>query len=796
MLKHEKMRAAFHSKKIAIAIDFLSHLVILVTVIAVFVPLSPRMPGSGLDSSWHFAINQAVAQGLTFGKDIIFTFGPYASIFTKTYHPSTDYMMVGGSLYLALSYWSCFVLLIKHTQWGAVLIFCVVVAGQTMDHADALLFAYPLLAGLVSFKILFSEEGMLAKSQLAPFYVVFLSAPLGLLPLIKGTVLILCGAIAILCLCFFIANKQIFLGIICLISPLVSMLLFWELSGQHLKDLPYYFLSMVPIISGYTEAMALKGKIREVISFLMAAAVILLSIGCEDRLTSNSKKFLIGGFFVFLFISFKAGFVRHDAHALISGTSILIAALFLPFVCRSRIAFPAMVPAVISAFYIDSQYIEISTAHYVDQLKSTYSSAWNGFRNRIKDNQWPRRDFDAAMESLKLESSFPRLPGVTDIYSSNQTYLIASGNAWSPRPVFQSYSAYTLVLAEKNRKHLLGSGAPDNIIFEIKPIDNRLPSIEDGASWPALLANYQPVRMERDFLFLRKNERIGAIPEPSTLGRETHYFGDRVNLPRSNQPIFLQIVIKPTILGRIASFLFKPSELKITLDLKNGSTKQYRFIAGMAQSGFLLSPLVENPAELAMLYGEITYWLDQKLVKAFTISPRHGKSVLWNHKFTVSISQIKKTSLVDISKIYKFDRLETQLGGATVTVAEKCQGAIDLVNDISPVPTKFSVSGPFRVIRVTGWLVAAIDIDKASLPDAVYVVLTDNQGNRKFLKTRRMRRMDVGAYFKRPELNDSGYSTMADVSTLSGQFTLGLAIKKGNEIKICSQFKIPVTITR
>ena len=142
----------------------------LITITAVFTPFSPIMPGAGADASWQFGMNQAVSQGLSFGKDIIFTYGPYASIRTWVYHPATDVMIVSASLYLAFSYWICFVILMKGVQWYWVLAFCIYLAGF-MFSKDSLLFSFPLLVGLSSFKIINSEDRILAKSKLVPFYV-------------------------------------------------------------------------------------------------------------------------------------------------------------------------------------------------------------------------------------------------------------------------------------------------------------------------------------------------------------------------------------------------------------------------------------------------------------------------------------------------------------------------------------------------------------------------------------------------------------------------------------------------
>jgi hypothetical protein len=87
-------------------------------------------------------------------------------------------------------------------------------------------------------------------------------------------------------------------------------------------------------------------------------------------------------------------------------------------------------------------------------------------------------------------------------------------------------------------------------------------------------------------------------------------------------------------------FLFKPSELGITLELATGEKKQYRMIASMAKSGFLISPLIENTSEFAMLYGERDA-LDEKRVKSFTLAPRKGRTLLWNDDYVVTFSQIR-----------------------------------------------------------------------------------------------------------------------------------------------------------
>lgn len=80
-----------------VALSTISYLVLslwaLITFISIFVPFFSAMPEAGSDPSWRCGINQTLAQGINFGKDIIFTFDSYACIYTKTYHPSVYHLM-------------------------------------------------------------------------------------------------------------------------------------------------------------------------------------------------------------------------------------------------------------------------------------------------------------------------------------------------------------------------------------------------------------------------------------------------------------------------------------------------------------------------------------------------------------------------------------------------------------------------------------------------------------------------------------------------------------------------------
>src|SRR5262249_2809432 len=130
------------------------------SMLVVFVPFMPDLPGTlpiGVDSSWRFAVNEAVAQKLVFGKDIVFTYGPYASVFTKFYHPATAWLMLGGSIFLGLCYAFMLIILARILDRQYILLIYIALCAALMfSHEeirdaphDALFYSYPLLLALL-----------------------------------------------------------------------------------------------------------------------------------------------------------------------------------------------------------------------------------------------------------------------------------------------------------------------------------------------------------------------------------------------------------------------------------------------------------------------------------------------------------------------------------------------------------------------------------------------------------------------------------------------------------------------
>lgn len=773
-------------------LEIFGAVILILGFLVLFVPFTPEMPQPGLDHSWAYGMNVAINDGLLIGKDILFTFGPYASIVTKLYHPATDSLMIYGGLYLGLNYSIVLLLLARNVSTIWILLLYIVLAGFVY-FLDPILISYPLLLALIFYRMALPENDKYAirvtKNQEIAISILF--APMGLLCLIKGSLLIICIVISVISFAFLRIKKKTELSLLIVIVPIFSALAFWLLSGHHFSGISSYVSNLLPVISGYTNAMSIDGDISEIFLYMAASTGLLYVIATTDEVSSSSKAFLFLCYAFVLFIMFKGGFVRHDGHAVMAGVGVLIAAILLSFAVKHRYLPFAILVSTAAWGYIDQEYFATSTKSTFDNVYNSVSMANKGLRTKLRDSGSYIEEFNKANDKIRAEYSIPALEGTTDIYSYNQSYLFASDNKWNPRPVFQSYSVFTAYLAGVNRDHLIGESAPDNILFSVEPVDNRYPSLEDGLSWPALLNNYYPVKLDTKFVYLKKLEKSNILPVLDEVVAKEYRMEDVILLPETSSVLFARIDIRPTMFGRIAGLLYKSQHLELTIETHSGKTKKYRLISSMASSGFVISPLVEDTRDFSILFGKGNY-LHDKMVKSIKVTVVGEDAYHWNRAITVSISKVAMGPAYDIHNWIRFD----EINGALPTdfqqrTSDKCLGHVDKVNGYFDGSAITNMS---RILSVDGWL--AESVEESLAPEVVFITLTDADGMKKYIKAKTLPRPDVRQYYSQPLLPDVGYQVYTDLTGLSGKYTLGISKLYEGTIVSCENFNLPITIVK
>lgn len=88
------------------------------------------------------------------------------------------------------------------------------------------------------------------------------------------------------------------------------------------------------------------------------------------------------------------------------------------------------------------------------------------------------------------------------------------------------------------------------------------------------------------------------------ISKRTVSASETIPIPQISKPIWAEIGIEKTIVGRAASFLFRTPIVTIRVQTADGRTNDFRLPVDLAAGGFLLSPVVTDRDAFAALVLE------------------------------------------------------------------------------------------------------------------------------------------------------------------------------------------------
>ena len=556
------------------------------------------MPGADIDQSWFYALNEAVAEGRLFGQEVIFTLGPLASVVTQTFHPATDtIMMLGGTLYAA-GLCIAFALL-AHPRRHAFAIFLPFAVCVISPDAGFLVLPFVLLLAVLRLTSPPDSSLQLRANLLTLSGIAIATSAVAIEPLIKGS---FTGVVLPLCvLTFFLLLRWDWrAGLGFAAVALASLIAAWVMVGQPLAQLPRFFITQGPILSGYTTGMAREGPRRVPFVYLAASLGLAAFFYMQFVRRSGWRGWIaFVGLIWLLFVAFKAGFVRLDYHGVIAAGALLFAAYAVCLPSRPRAALPVLGIAIAVWAYMVATVVSFSPGIALDQFPSfvlgqvadRWSATVTGLATRLGN---PRRldgEFAAAKASIRAQVPLPPVTGTVDIYPWQLSAIFANDLRWSGRPVLQSYSVYEPSLDATNVAHLRGPEAPDTVFLSFYPIDDRLPALDDAGSLLQLLAAYDIVGYQAPYVQLAKRAPQAALPldvaatriVSAKLGADIA-IGDR-------GPLWARVSLRPTFLGRLVAAAYKLPPLHIVLKLDDGEIVEQRYIAAIGNAASSSRPI-------------------------------------------------------------------------------------------------------------------------------------------------------------------------------------------------------------
>jgi hypothetical protein len=560
-------------------------------------------PAFDLDASYQVAMSDAVARGLRVGEDVVFTYGPLGHLAFAVRPPSVLAVNVGASLVFLAAFTGLAISVARRSGvpwWVALPVLCVLVSLTRGFESRA----YGLAILYVAYLDLAGDDASLPLLALAAFV-------LGAAALVKFTFFPLAiGVAAVLAVRDLIRGERrglLLLGIVAAAAPLVWLVLYGSPAGY-----ASFLAGSAEIARGYGEAMQLDGPLAEVVLFVVAAAFLLaVHLVGSRRDGLLARALAAAALAMILFVVFKHGFVRHDAHARLGWSALVFVALAsLPSRLRDprralRVAAAAglVLAACLQAYAYhgwEGYYAAVARADVAGAPANARRAAGILFGDGLSRL---RREWSDLLDRVAAANAIPTRPGSADLYPWDLRLLFAHRLDWRPRPVLQSYSAYTERLLRLNADHLRGQG-PDSVLVAVRTIDGRYPSLDDGLSWPVLLEWYRPTAAGGGYLLLARSAAPRAVHHVPLVGRPLR-FGQR--MPVDAPPgtlVWARIAVEPAVRARLLEVIYKLPFPTLEVTLADGSERRFRLVREMAGAGFLLSPLVSSADELLPILAD------------------------------------------------------------------------------------------------------------------------------------------------------------------------------------------------
>jgi|GEM_PF-3094653 len=587
--------------------------------------------GWGPDPSMFVALHMAARDGLQFGRDVIFTYGPLGYLTFAVYVDDT--LWIQSVLYQltahALLFSSLFLLLRRRTVgWWQILavgavtsIFLQAIGGWLID--------LKLLVALLVFCQLRLEseqdgpgslwrEGALGALAAVPLYIKF-----------SG------GVTAILIVGMFFAlliARRRFLGAAAVLvaytatAATLGLLLVGSFDG-----IRAFLDQSLEIASTYVDAVALEGPAWQVSLGIISGAIYL---SLFDRARREGDR--TGSGFLLLasglcLAAFKHGFVRQDAHvAGFFAIWMMVAALFLvvavpdwrssssKMASRFALGLAGVTAAMVFLNSSDFFFHRIFTSMPVD------------FRNIPRFVKFVTQDrpvFLAADEQERralMRDALSKVPdsnlgpetldrigtGTIDIFPWDVAIAERFGLRWRPRPMFQSYSAFSDRIDDGNAEHFIGPAAPDYVLYGHRSVDGRCPTFDEPRTFRTLLTGYRALARDEAFVLMEKIPDSKPPPE-RPIGTVDASLGEDVAVPRSTSGyVFARIHVDYSWLGRLIRIVYKPPPVFIRLSSRDMAIK-YRLVPSTAKNGLFVSRYVLGPRDLLDVWnGELGQNLD------------------------------------------------------------------------------------------------------------------------------------------------------------------------------------------
>jgi phage tail protein X len=565
-------------------------------------PGGTSLPGLGIDPSWQLGLQMATQRGLDFGTEVIWTYGPLGFLQVPTLADGglwTAAAVYAGLVHIALCaslVWAArrsvigllalpvMVLLLDSGQMESSVIVALIWSVAALDRsAPSLARRLVLFAGPV-----FAAIELLGKTN-------------------RGVTVLALLVVSLLAVDNRRRNLPLFGAIFA-----AAFAFFWAVTGQSFSEISQYVSQQAEIISGYAEALAVEDAAvdwERRVAPLAIAALFVLALRPRRHALAPERIGVASLIAIFAYMSFKEGFVRHDAgHGAVFFTSLAVGLYAVAWRARQD-AIAAAAATLLATAALASLPANIVHSNPIEHLRGL-SAEIHALVSSARREALAGEAKAALREGYGVGARALRLIGDRPVHVD--PWEIATAWAydlkWDPLPVFQDEQAYTEGLQQANVDALESAQGPQRILREntaavegtypTGAIDHKLGSFDPPRASIAMICNFEPLDTSERW------EVLGRIPDrcghPRRLGASRARTGDVIPVPKAGPGELVVARIDGAQvqgLEELRALLYRSHGRTISV---NGVT--YGLDPGTAASGLLLrAPVkVDFPGRFAV----------------------------------------------------------------------------------------------------------------------------------------------------------------------------------------------------
>jgi hypothetical protein len=323
----------------------------------------------------------------------------------------------------------------------------------------------------------------------------------------------------------------------------------------------------------------------------LAVLLMTQAFGVSASMSRRERSCLLVACAVALWLSWKAAFARHDGHALIFTSSVIVVGIALLQVARPGrwlwLGVAGVGLALVAHGSIDRQFGG-SYLHPLERLERV--QAFHHTLLALSSEETRRSTLADARRELagryRIGAALRATLG-TEAASADPwdiSALWAAGASWAPLPVFQVYSAYTPMLDHANAQDL--RQRPRQLLRQraYRSIDGRRASWDSPLYQEVVYCEYAVAQTTGPWQVLRSRAatRCGAL-EPA--GSTRAAAGEAVPVPtRPRAQTVVSIEPSPSFFDRAANLLAKSRPITLTY-----GEEEWRYAHGQRATRLLLN---------------------------------------------------------------------------------------------------------------------------------------------------------------------------------------------------------------